>query len=893
MNWWKRIFNANRREQELDAELRFHFDSQVEEKILRGMSREEALRSARIEFGGVSQIKEDCRESRRTMWLSSLGRDLRYALRSLLKSPILTGVVVVSLALGIGANTAVFSVMNAVLFKLLPVYEPERLLLLTWSAKGIPENFVNSLAGEMGESSSLDTYTALRSHNTVLEETMAFSSNIDPANVGVNGHASSASIQAVSANYFSGLGVQPSRGRAFSSNDDLPSAPPVAVISHKFWQQTCNGDPAILGKTLSVNGTAVTVVGVSPPEFFGLASGHSPDLFVPLRLYMAMYGARDNYPNAKVWWLTVVGRLKEGISEERAQADLAVLYQRALHVAGSPAASDPSTPRLKLLPASRGLNNLRSEYSTSLFLLMSMAGLVLLIACANVAGLLLARTSARQKEFAIRMSLGAARGRLIRQLLTESVLLGLFGGLAGLLVAKFATSTLIALLDNGRGTLALSVHLDARMLGFAAALSILCGVGFGLAPAIRTTAVDAGPLLKQHTGGVEKSGPRFLAGKLLVSGQVALCIVLLISAGLLLRTLNHLQTTELGFDQTNLLTFAVQPGLNGYKDVKLANYYQQLQQRIEALTGVQSVAVAECGPVGECHDTMGARTVDDPNGEKRYSVSRFIIGPKYFETLGVPVVLGRAIDVMDTKDAPLTIAVNEKLARQIFGGEDPLGRRLKFSGSIYRIVGVVKDLRYANVREDMPPTVYFSNQQRTSEGMTALVRLTGNPKPTVEAIQRLTLDLDKDVPMMNVRMEKEVIDQSFYLERTFATLSGVFGLLALILACIGLYGTIGYGVARRTNEIGIRMALGAGRPKILGMILRETFAVVLAGLAVGLPLMWLSVGLLKSQLYGISPHDPLTLLACTLTIVLITMMAGWIPARRASSIEPMEALRSE
>jgi len=892
MSRWNRNSNADRREKALDAELRFHFDSQVEDKMLNGMTREEALRSTRLEFGGLEQIKEDCRESRGTMWISALGRDLRYSLRALLKAPVLTGVVVVSLALGIGANTAVFSVMNAVLFKLLPVHEPERLLLLNWSAKGIPESFVNSLAGEMGQSSSLDTYTFLRSHNNVLEETMAFSSNIPSANVGFDGRASSASLQGVSSNYFSGLGVRPSLGRTFFSNDDTASATPIAVISHRFWQRTCNGDPAILGKAISVNGAPVTVVGVAPPEFFGLVPGQSPDLFVPLNLYMDKYAAMDHYHDATVWWLTVAGRLKEGVSQEKAQAELAVLYQQALHVAGTPRAADPATPNLKLLPASRGLNNLRSEYSTSLLLLMAMAGLVLLIACANVAGLLLARTSARQKEFAIRMSLGAARGRVIRQLLTESILLGLIGGAAGLVVAQFATSMLIALLDNGRNTLALSVHLDARLLAFAAALSILCGVGFGLAPAIRTTSIDAGPFLKQHTG-VEKGGSRFLAGKVLVSGQVALCILLLISAGLLLRTLTHLRTTDLGFDQTNLLTFAVQPELNGYKDLKLAHYYQQLQQQIEALPGVQSAAVAECGPVGECHDIMGARTVDNPDGERSFRVSRFIVGPKYFQTLGVPVTLGRAIEMDDAKNAPLTIVVNEKLVRQIFDREDPIGRRLKFGGSIYRIVGVVKDLKYANVRQDMPPTVYFSHQQRSSEAMSVLVRLAGNQKGIVEAVRRLTLALDKDVPMMNVRMETEVIDQSFYLERTFAMLSGVFGGLALILACIGLYGTIGYGVARRTNEIGIRMALGAGRSNILGMILRETFAVVLGGFAFGLPLTWLSVGLLKSQLYGLSPHDPLTLFAGALAILLLTMMAGWIPARRASSIEPMEALRAE
>jgi predicted permease len=552
-----------------------------------------------------------------------------------------------------------------------------------------------------------------------------------------------------------------------------------------------------------------------------------------------------------------------------------------------------------VLPAGKGLNELRDRFSTSLLLLMGMVGLVLLIACANVAGLLMARGSARQKEIAVRLSLGASRGRIVRQLLVESVMLALIGGAAGLLVSFWASSTLVRLLSSGKNPIYLPVGIDVRVLAFTAAVSILSGIVFGLVPAIAATRVNLAPTLKDNASQFSARGLRFRFGKVLVSGQVALSLLLLIASGLLLRTLDRLQRVNLGFDRQALLTFEVRPGLNAYSDAKLIAYYQELQRRLASLAGVRSATFTQHGPIDSGWSSNSPEIPGYTAPGQQVDMYRHIVGPGYFATLDVPTVLGRPITDQDSATTTKSAVINEAAVRQYFHGDNPIGKHLVYgknqNQTTFEIVGVAKDVKYGKIRDEAPPTAYWSYLQSKliSRQMIFLVRTEGDPAAMANSVRQLCLDLDKDVPVAHMQTEEDIVAASLFLERTFALLSSAFGALALLLACVGLYGTIGYAVSRRTAEIGVRMALGAERGSILRMILSETIFVVAIGLLIGLPMAWAAAKLLNHQLYGLSPHDPLTIVSCGLAIVLITLIAGYLPARRASRVNPMVALRCE
>lgn len=929
MDWtsalWLRIralFRRRELDRNLEDELAFHLAMRGQKYQTDGMSAREAQQAARRAFGNVAALKE----SARTQWtfatLESFWQDVRYAVRMMAKSPGLTTVVVLSLALGIGANTAIFSVVNAVMLRMLPVREPEQLVLLNWSASKFPEKVIEDIQGSGGKDPKTGKYNSysfssasfeyLRGRNQVFSMAFAFAANSDRENVGLNGHADSAEVQAVSGDYFQGLGLTPVLGRVLLPSDDHASASQAAMISYRFWQQKLGGDRSVVGRSIAVNSTPVTIVGVAPAEFFGTQPGVAPEIWIPLSLYAAQSLRIDNYDlvTPKVWWLGIIGRLKPGVTVTEARAQLGVLFKEELRAAAPSSMSDADLPSLGLIPASRGLNDLRDEFSTSLALLMAMVGVVLLVACANVAGLLLAKATARRREIAVRLSLGAPRGRIIRQLLTESVLLAMSGGALGLLVAHWVRAVITTLVATGRNAITVSLEPDLRVLAFTAGVSVVCGVLFGLAPALRATRVEVFPTLKQTAGTI--GGHKFRSGKILVGGQVALSLLLLISAGLLIVTLQRLQHVDLGFDPRNLVTFRVQPGLNGYKGERLANYYQEFQRRIRAIPGVRAAGFSQNGTIASGY-SQGAAVIpgySESNPEatvvagvpgKRVRVWRHWIGPGYFEALGVPVLLGRGIGSQDVQSAQSYVAVvNQQVVRKYFRGDNPIGHELQMNGGITGkrgavIVGVVKDTKYGELRDEMPPTAYFSYLQRKEYPtfLTYAVRTEGDPRRVIGAIQRQALELDPNVPLSEVRTESEVIGDALSLERSFAVLSSSFGFLALLLACIGLYGTISYTVAQRTNEIGIRIALGAGRESILGMVLRETVLVVTAGLTVGLPLAWGGTRLLKTQLYGISPHDPRTIVISALGILAVTMAAGFLPARRAAHVDPMVALRYE
>jgi predicted permease len=638
-------------------------------------------------------------------------------------------------------------------------------------------------------------------------------------------------------------------------------------------------------------------------------------LFIPLTKYSAeqarqgpTYNGLTFLTDSKLWWAGVVGRLRPGVSTQQAQAELQMMFDQNLNaMVPTPA---PIKPALRIVPVKQGLDSLRRQFSNSLLLLMMMVGAVLLIACGNVAALLLTRASARQREIAVRLALGARRGRLIRQLLTESVLLACCGGLIGLFIAKWAGRVLLALLSSGRAKINLELHLDIRVLAFTAVVCVISGILFGLAPALRATRTDLVSSLKQPTSG--SSAGRFATGKILVAGQVALCLLLLVSAGLLLRTLNTLQGQDLGFNQQNILLFTVRPGLNGYKSTRLDEYYLELQRRIQRIPGVQAVTFSDRNAIGAGSSSTSAKVPGYSENDRGADFYRHIVGPNYFQTLAIPMRLGRPLGEQDTQSAPLAVVVNQKFVDKYMHGDNPLGHEIVFNAknhpARYQIVGVASDVKYARIRDDAPPTVYFSHPQifaavggyqHDAPGfswpfMTFSIKspLAGQASLLADVRRELTA-LDKKVPMVDVKTESQVISQVLFLDRTFAALSSAFGFLALLLACVGLYGTMAYAVAKKTNEIGIRMALGAERGTILGMVLRETVAIVVAGIAVGVPAAWIACSLLKTRLFGLTPHDPWSIGLSVAATLLVTMIAGYIPARRASRVDPMVALRYE
>jgi len=906
------LFRFSRVENELNEEFEYHLDRQIQFLMEQGRSPEEARVLAVQGMSGLEQQKDRCREARGVGLIQDLLSDSRYALRSFRKSPLVATVIVASLALGIGANAAIFSVINAVSLKMLPVRDPERLVLLSWSSRVWPEAFANNVEGNGGRDAGgtmhsnsfpSDVYAEVKKQNTVFDQTFAFAANDAKVNIELNGSAESAHLQAVSGDFFEGLGVTPSFGREILPADDSPSSPPVAIVSYEFWRKYLGRDVGISGKAITINGNPATIIGVAPPEFFGVAPGDPVDIYIPLSLYNEQWTRlypEDPLDVPKTWWLGIMGRLKPSASHASASSQVQVIVERTLRARMTPV-QNAVVPNVDVVPASRGLNDLRNKFSTSLLLLMGMVGLVLLIACANVAGLLMARATARQKEIAVRLSLGASRGRVIRQFLVESVMLSVIGGVAGLVVASWASSALVRLLGSGRNPVYLQTKFDFQVLAFTAAVAILSGILSGLVPAIAATRVNMAPTLKDSVAPFSARGGRFRVGKALVCGQVALSLLLLIASGLLLRTLDRLQKVSLGFDQRAMLTFEVRPGLNGYSDERLILYYQELHRRLGSLPGVRSVAFTQHGPIDSGWSSNAGAIPGYTAPGEQVDVYRHMVSPGYFQTLNVPIVLGRTITEQDTQTSPKAVVVNEALVRQYFHGDNPIGRQIVYSpnhaGSVgtFEIVGVAKDVKYGRIRNDVPPTAYWPYQQSTliSREMTFLLRANGDPWALASSVRQVCLNLDKDVPVTRMQTEDQVIEGSLFLERTFALLSSMFGSLALVLACIGLYGTIGYAVTRRTAEIGVRMALGAERGRILRMVLSEVSLIVWIGVVMGLPVAWAMARLLSHQLYELSPHDPVTMVGSSLVILAVTALAGYWPARRASRIDPMIALRYE
>jgi predicted permease len=864
------------RNRELDDEVRSHLEMETERNIERGLSPEDARQAALRLFGSPVLAKERTRESWGSALWDTLAQDVRYGLRTLRRSPGFTTVAVLSLALGIGANTAIFSLIDAVLWKMLPVDRPEQLRLLGTSRQG-----------STGYTFSYPVYQQLRQANTGFTDLAAFA----PVrlNAAVEGQADTdLPAQLVSGNYFSLLGVRPIAGRVFTADDDrVPSGHAVVVISHGYWQRRFALDPAAVGRSLRLNGMLFTILGVAPPEFFGLEVGANPDLFLPLMMQPVAMPAMESWisgnPTNMADWLRVAGRLRPGVEEAQGLAVLRVAYyqameERAIRMGKPEAAREMRESRLEFAPGSRGLSDLRRQFSQPLFLLLAVAGLVLLIACANTGNLMLARAAARQREFAIRLAIGAGRGRLIRQLLVESLLLALAAGVGGVWLAWHGSHFLTTFLS-----VRLNLSPDPRMLGFTLVISLLTGVLFGLTPALRTP----GPRLLTPA-------PRWAAG--LVATQIALSLVVLVGAGLFVRSLQKLNAQDGGFRRESVLVARVEPRGSDQKwpnRFRLVTIYNDLLERVERIPGVRVASLAGASPTAPVPLAITLRMLGEDAAVGASLPARAQqIYPHYFASLGVPVLTGRDFSPADMQpNAPNVAIVNETLARRV-----SVGQRFDWRPGTpaFEIVGVVRDVKYSSLRGETPSVVYMPYlQMPTGRGQMVLhVRVVGDPAALTARLRQEIQAIDPDLPAFEIRSLAGEVDAILIQERLVAGLSTLFGALGLTLAAVGLYGLMSYLVARRTAEIGIRMALGAQRKDVAWLVLRQTLGLVLAGVAIGLPAAVAAARLVSARLFGVTPTDPLALGAAILLLAAIGALAGFIPARRASQVDPMTALRT-
>jgi predicted permease len=852
------------------------------------------------------------------MWgwdsVETLWQDLRYGLRMLGKSPGFTTVAVLTLALGIGANTAVFALINALMLRSLPVEKPQQLYFFG------EDNGGGTYAGALPTGSlnlfSYHFYKEFRERNIAsFEDVAAFSSTQVTLRVGgVRSDDLPSRVDGVlvTGNYFRVLGVNAVAGRTLQPDDDREGDPrAVAVVSYHYWAQNLGRDPGVVGKTLEIDHLPFTLVGVAPADFFGVKlTTNPPDFWIPLGWQPQAMAELSRLKNLDVFWLDVFGRLKPGVNPSQGAAAITGQAQQMLAArAGSNLDSEHrrriQQTYVQLIPGARGLSGLRARFSERLKVLTLLVALVLVIACLNTANLLLARAAARQREMAVRLAVGAGRGRLTRQLLTESVLLGGFSGLAGMLLAFWGTRLLSGLVFGGNATLPFSLHPDLRVLGFTALVSLLTGIAFGFAPAFRSARVDLNSSLKEigrsAATAASRSG-RFASGKLLVSGQVTVSLSLLMVAGLFVRSLRKLEQQDLGFSPEHVLVCSLDIGAAGYKPEQLPALYQRLLDRVRALPGVRSAALASRSVLGHSiHTSNISIQGSPPRSDGEMNTERKTATDSYFETDGMTLLLGRPITRDDTKDSPRVAVVNQTFAERYFPNQNPLGRHFNygspFSAPGLEIVGVVADAKYDSLSDTQaPPMTFVPVDQELEPGEYAddlELRVAGDPKSAVQGVRRAVAEVDRDIMVGSVHPLGELVKESAHDARLIAQLSSFFGLLALLLAAIGLYGVMAYNVMRRTGEIGIRMALGAEAGRVLWMVMSESLLVVALGIALGVPAA-LGLGrLVSSQLFDLSPGDPVTLIIATLLLIATSALASYVPARRAAKVDPMVALRYE
>jgi len=911
--WARAVFRAGELRRQVSEELAFHIESYAAELERRGMARDEALRKARAKLGSLVARREDCRRAWGAQFFDELRGDLRYALRMLARSPGFAAIAVGSLALGIGANTVIFTAAQHMLLDKLAVPHPEQLRLLEW-LQPTNNGVVVSMWGwwddradhtSVSTSFSYPVYEQLRRQNRAMQELFAFKP-LGSQTVTVNGKAEALDVEMVSGNYFAALGVRPELGRAIDeADDDAPGSGPVAVISDGYWTTHFGRNADVIGKTLLLNTVPLTVVGVAPKGFTGASSAQgTPEVFFPMSMQPEVSPSPFNatkspslLTNTDEWWVLVMARVKRGVPDRTAAAEMSVTLNAA--VRATMPVNGKSIPKLLLMDGSRGQNPSSEEMAKPVTVLMGLSGLVLLLACANLANLLLARASARQREMSVRMAMGAGRWRVVRQMLTESLMLSLLGGAAGLALAYAGRNGVPRLLTNAWLPPAFAARFDWRIFGFAAGISLVTGLVFGLAPAWAATRVDVSSSLKDAAQSTTHRR-RGLAGKALVALQVALSMLLVVGAGLFTRTLMDLGHVKLGFQPDNLLLFQIVPPQARYHEAATTPLYRQLEEKLASIPGVQRETLVEEPLISGNADTSTfvpegtprKKDGDDP------SVLSNDVGAAFFNTFGIPINAGRAFDATDTVSSRRVAVINEALAKKYFPNVNPVGRTFEVGyhePEQVEIVGICGDAKYYDLRQDVEPQFYrpYWQEKHGVSQATFVLKTRMSQVAMMDAVRKAVASVDGNLPLMDVRTQNEQIAAKMRNERIFADLSAGFGVLALVLAGIGIYGMLAYSVSRRTSEIGIRMALGAQPAMVLGMVLREAAWIAAIGMLVGLGAALGMGRLVASLLYGLKAYDPLTLVASAVLLGLVALGASWIPARRAAGVDPMQALRHE
>jgi predicted permease len=910
--WWRAVTQRDELDRQVREELAFHLESHAEDLMRNGVPREEALRRARAQLGSLAAGGENCRAASGSRFVDELWIDLRYALRMLARSPGFAAIAVGSLALGIGVNTVLFTAAQHTLLDRLPVPHPQQLRLLAWTEP--KEGAVESLwgwyddlpgGGETSTSFSYPVYQQLRKQNSAMESLFAFKT-LDHQTVTVDGHAEAVAAEMVSGNYYSSLGVWPQLGRGIQESDDgPPGSGPVVVISDRFWTTEFARSPHVIGTTILFNMTPMTIIGVNPGGFTGAYSAQeTPDVFFPFSMQPIAaplkFGEATSsslLTNRNFWWVLVMGRVKPGVPDRMAAASFSVLLDAAVR-ATMVVKNHRQTPRMLMMDGSRGQNPAAEGLAKPISVLLGLGGLVLLLACANLANLLLARASARQREMSVRLALGAGRWRILRQMMTESLLLSLLGGAAGLVLAYGVRNAIPGIMSNAWEPPAFSARFDWRIFGFAAGISILTGLIFGLAPAWQATRVQVSSSLKEAAQTASRR-QRGLAGKTIVVVELALSMLLVVGAGLFVQTLLQLGHSRLGFNPDHLLLFELQPPQTHYPGPANIPLYRQLDQRLAAVPGIRSVALTSVPLVAGnamVHTFIPEGQQRKPEGNP--SVLANNVGEGFFSTYGIPIVAGRGFNSADTETSRKVAVVNESLARKYFPGLNPIGRTFEegLRNPIrIEIVGVCGDAKYDHLRKDPDPT-YYSPYWQNSNGIeqaTFALATSLDAKTLAPTLRQVVQSVDRNLPLLDMRTQGEQIAASMQPERIFAGLTGAFGVLALILACIGVYSIMAWMVSRRTNEIGIRMALGARSEQVQGLVLREAAWMTLTGVAIGVAGALALGRVVASLLYGLKSWDPMTFAASALLLILVALGASWIPARRAAGVDPIRALRHE
>jgi len=902
MHWFRQLLSRRRRYDELSESIREHLEEKIADLMDCGMARGQAEQVARREFGNVTRIEDLSREVWQWPMIESIWADVKYALRQLRKSPGFTATVVLTLALGIGANTAIFTLVNAVMLRALPVSNPQRLVVAEWSARNRPHHLGTSSFGDCQDykgmhsdcSLSYPMFQQIRDQKNLFANAMAFAGPVQ-LDLSGNGAATMAQGELVSGNYFETLGVGAALGRTLDSEDEKSGAEPVAVLDYGYWERAFGGSLGVIGQTIRLNNTAFTVVGVADPRFTRLTPGKSVDLWITLNQGKQLGEVWVKREDANNWWLVVVCRLRSGVSRMQAQAVVNALFVNdALHGA-KPVWTAADDPHLWLLPAQQGLSGIRYEYGKPLMLLMAAVGIVLLIACANVAGLMLARGAAREREMAVRLAVGAGRRRVIRQLLTESLLLSSLGAALGAGLAYAGATGLAAFLSrNSYSPLRLDLEPNGPVLLFAIGVAVMAGIGFGLAPALHGARANVATELKGNSATTTRHGTRrrFGVGGGLVVLQVALSVVVLSGAGLLLRTLAKLHSIDPGFDARNLLLFSIEPQLAGYKGQRIPQLYADLQKRLTALPGVLNVSYSSDALLDGDLWSEDVH-VEGQADHSTVETQMLAVGPGFFAAMKIPVTAGRTFRPDEMSGKPQAAVVNQAFVRRFTSGKNPVGLHLgggDARGQQWTIVGVASDTKYQDLRSADAPTVFIP---LVEGGATFVLRTAVTPASLMPAVREAVNEADSNLPVIRMRTQSETIDRLLFNERLVARLFGLFGALGLALACIGLYGLLSWEVAQRTREIGIRTALGAQRLDVWALVLRRGLVLMLCGSAAGIGVAIGVTRLLSSLLYGVHPTDAATFVGVAGLLVAVGLTACLLPALRATSIDPMQALRSE